>query len=319
MKRITTLFLTGLLLLSLIACGAKGAWQEQYDLGMRYLNEGNYQEAVIAFEAAIEIDPKRPEAYLGAAEAYIAADNIDAAIAILEKGYAATNDDTLKNRLDEIKSGTFNDYWGRAKRQSSYDESGALVWYHLYTYDAQGRTASVTSYDAAGSQTNHVDYEYDENGNTLVSSGYVTASDTMPDGTLIRIEKTYNAEGLVTKETNIYSDGSMSYTTYQYDQNGYCIREDMYEEDGLSSYFICENNEDGDCIKRVEYDADGENLGYDTFSYNDAGRITEQCSYSNDGNLYWRSVFYYDADGHCTGSEWYDGDGNLLNSTSYQD
>ena len=103
MRRFTTLLLTALLLLSLVACGGKGTWQEQYDLGMRYLNEGNYQEAVIAFTAAIEIDAKRPEAYLGAAEAYIAANDIDAAIAILEKGYAATNDDSLKSRLDEIK------------------------------------------------------------------------------------------------------------------------------------------------------------------------------------------------------------------------
>ena len=71
MKRITALLLTALLLLSLAACGGKDAWQEQYDLGMRYLNDGNYQEAVIAFEAAIEIDPKRSEAYLGAADAYV--------------------------------------------------------------------------------------------------------------------------------------------------------------------------------------------------------------------------------------------------------
>ena len=96
MKRITALLLTVLLLLSLAACGGKGSWQEQYDLGMRYLNEGNYQEAVIAFEAAIKIDPKRPEAYLGAAEAYVGLGDTDSARKILEKGYAATNDDTLK-------------------------------------------------------------------------------------------------------------------------------------------------------------------------------------------------------------------------------
>ena len=63
---------------------------------MRYLNEGNYQEAVIAFKAAIKIDPKRPEAYLGAAEAYVGLGDTDSARKILEKGYAATNDDTLK-------------------------------------------------------------------------------------------------------------------------------------------------------------------------------------------------------------------------------
>ena len=102
MKRITTLFLTGLLLLSLIACGAKDAWQEQYDLGFRYLNEGNYQEAVIAFEAAIEIDTKRPEAYLGAADGYVGLGDYASARSILERGYAETGDESLKNRLDAL-------------------------------------------------------------------------------------------------------------------------------------------------------------------------------------------------------------------------
>ena len=34
MKRITTLLLAALFLLSLFACGGKNAWQEQYDIGM---------------------------------------------------------------------------------------------------------------------------------------------------------------------------------------------------------------------------------------------------------------------------------------------
>ena len=50
-------------LLLLTACGqnAEAAWQEQYDLGVRYLSEGSYEEAVIAFTAAIDIDPKRAD------------------------------------------------------------------------------------------------------------------------------------------------------------------------------------------------------------------------------------------------------------------
>ena len=72
MKKVISAILAALLLLSLIACGAKDPWQEQYDLGMRYLNEGNYQEAVIAFEAAIEIDPNRVEAYSGLSNTYMA-------------------------------------------------------------------------------------------------------------------------------------------------------------------------------------------------------------------------------------------------------
>ena len=64
MKRICSLLLTLALVLGLCVCGQKAGttptWQEQYDLGIRYLSEGNYQEAILAFTAAIEIDPKRP-------------------------------------------------------------------------------------------------------------------------------------------------------------------------------------------------------------------------------------------------------------------
>ena len=102
MRRFTTLLLTALLVLSLVACGGKGTWQEQYDLGMRYLNEGNYQEAVIAFTAAIEIDAKRPEAYLGAADGYVGLGDYASARSILERGYAETGDESLKNRLDAL-------------------------------------------------------------------------------------------------------------------------------------------------------------------------------------------------------------------------
>lgn len=52
-------------LLCLSACGqsAESTWQEQYDLGVRYLSEGNYEEAIIAFTAAIEIDAEQPETF----------------------------------------------------------------------------------------------------------------------------------------------------------------------------------------------------------------------------------------------------------------
>lgn len=57
----------------LSGCGqAITTWQEQYDLAVRYLSEGNYEEAIIAFTAAIEIDPKQATAYVGRGDAYSA-------------------------------------------------------------------------------------------------------------------------------------------------------------------------------------------------------------------------------------------------------
>ena len=73
MKQFTCVFLTIILLLTLAACQKAPEvepvdealdWQTQYDLGVRYLSEGNYEEAILAFEAAIEIDPRNADAYL---------------------------------------------------------------------------------------------------------------------------------------------------------------------------------------------------------------------------------------------------------------
>jgi len=52
---------------------AELTWEEQYDLGIRYLSDENYKDAILAFEAAIKIDPKQAEVYLHLAEAYVAA------------------------------------------------------------------------------------------------------------------------------------------------------------------------------------------------------------------------------------------------------
>jgi|GEM_PF-2618047 len=90
MKKILSLILMISLLFSLAACGQKATatWQEQYDLGVRYLNEGKYEEAVIAFNAAIEIDPKQADAYIGLASVYAAQGYTDKAVEILEKAVA---------------------------------------------------------------------------------------------------------------------------------------------------------------------------------------------------------------------------------------
>jgi tetratricopeptide (TPR) repeat protein len=72
MKRICSVFLCAVLIIGLCACGQSGpTWQEQYDLGVRYLEEGNYEEAAIAFTAAIEIDPKQALGYVGRGDAYV--------------------------------------------------------------------------------------------------------------------------------------------------------------------------------------------------------------------------------------------------------
>ena len=89
------------------ACGCgqhTPTWQEQYDLGVRYLSEGKYEEAVIAFTAAIEIDPKQADAYLGLADAYIALDDLARAEQVMNDAlHTVEKTEAVQAKLDSLR------------------------------------------------------------------------------------------------------------------------------------------------------------------------------------------------------------------------
>lgn len=88
MKKVALVALAVTLMLSIVACenSASGSsWQGKYDLGVRYLEEGNYEEAIIAFTAAIEIDPARTAAYIQRGNAYLGAKDDASARADFQK------------------------------------------------------------------------------------------------------------------------------------------------------------------------------------------------------------------------------------------
>ncbi|MCI9169342.1 MAG: tetratricopeptide repeat protein [Lawsonibacter sp.] len=89
MKQVGVVFLTLSMVLCLVACGqnTEEQWQEQYDLGIRYLEEGNYEEAIIAFTAAIEIDPKQASAYMGRGDAYIKSGETEENLSLAQMDY----------------------------------------------------------------------------------------------------------------------------------------------------------------------------------------------------------------------------------------
>ncbi len=74
MKRIISILTAVILSVVMFAsCGktVEAKWQEQLDLGMRYLEEMDYDNAILAFTKAIEVDPNRSEAYVERAKLYV--------------------------------------------------------------------------------------------------------------------------------------------------------------------------------------------------------------------------------------------------------
>ena len=71
MKKKSICYVLLIVILLLAACGKKAqTWQELYDLGEKYLLEENYEEAIVAFTNAIELDPKQAAIYIGRGDAY---------------------------------------------------------------------------------------------------------------------------------------------------------------------------------------------------------------------------------------------------------
>lgn len=122
----------------LTSCGVdEAAWQEKYDLGAKYLEEYNYEEAVLAYSEAIKIDSKQPEsfvgrgtayamieddykkaiedyeqalklddscveAYIGLSDVYLCKKDTEKAKSVLNKGYKATKNELLSERNEEL-------------------------------------------------------------------------------------------------------------------------------------------------------------------------------------------------------------------------
>lgn len=77
------------LLVSVSVYSASGnRLSNQLDLGHKYLENGQYEEAVLAFEKAIAIDEKCMEAYVGGIEAYLQTGNQDAMLVFYDKALA---------------------------------------------------------------------------------------------------------------------------------------------------------------------------------------------------------------------------------------
>lgn len=139
-------------------------WQEKYDLGARYLSEGNYEEAILAFTAAIEIDPKQAPAYVGRGRAYVQLEETDEnygkaqvdfqqaleldkllpdawlclADVLIRMGLFDLALETLQNALEALDENLqINDMLAMFDGEEITDSSGLLRG--LVLYDADGR------------------------------------------------------------------------------------------------------------------------------------------------------------------------------------
>jgi len=329
MKRLLTLLLSITMLFTACTSTAK-KWQEHYDLGMRYLSEGNYKEAIIAFNAAIEIDEKQVDAYIGLADAYIAQGDTEKAIEALEKGYRNTNDESINERIEKLKKKmeygellwsyiTYEpwfdgEYAGNGKIvheyyandmyvEAVYDGYGIFWYENHYECEVDGNTVTIYF----GGRLNMTQL-YDENRNLVTC----TEVSTDKSGDVEHVIYEYDTDGYIVKETHYNGDNSIS----KYEINSYYDNKKLktwesalYDEDGLVSKLINEYNEKGIEIKEIslneKYDSSNHTW---VFEHDESGNRTIETIYNHtfDGAIKYYTVYRLDVNGNRISEEMYD-------------
>lgn len=350
MKRILIRLLAVCLCAALLAgCGGAGRWKEQYDLGMRYLSEENYQEAILAFTEAIGVDPNQAELYIRRAGAYVysgeTADNLAAALAdyeaakeldsadpdlwlgladvyirqgelikaleTLEQGLEATGgNEEIQAKIDEIKSGSVTDSQGRLRGRAGFDEAGEVIWFHAVRYDEENREISVVHYSADSTEQGRVDLQYNEQGQMVQGYSYVGTT-----GSLIRVEYTYNEDGNWARKASFPLDGSLATVEENtYDENGRLIRTDQYTQDGqpMGAQVFGWDEETGYSTFVENYLAGGTLENRLDYTRDTQGRTVRTEVTGPDGELISFVITEYRGD--VSFSTGYDADGNVLYS-----
>ncbi len=109
----------------LAACGNSQSTQlkECLDLGQKYMTEMNYEEAIIAYNKALEIDPKNVDAYQALANIYEFRGDIDQAKSTMERALIAVPSNaelqSRYERLMQIPSSNTGTGTGKANPGSS--------------------------------------------------------------------------------------------------------------------------------------------------------------------------------------------------------
>lgn len=108
LSAIVSVLVAVLVFLILYAGNDKKRAEKQLTLGQKYLEDGEYDEAIACFEKALEIDPLNSEAYEAMADAYIETEEYETALHTLDEGIK-TLEKAAKKEKDSDRADELND------------------------------------------------------------------------------------------------------------------------------------------------------------------------------------------------------------------
>lgn len=116
------LIVAGILVLMLNSDGRR--LNHQLQLGQKYLEEMDYEQAIVAFNEAIKIDPVNVDAYLGLADAYLRLGEYEDSLACIDRLLELDNENT---QIRIILTDCLKEYIKILAEEERYDEIKALA------------------------------------------------------------------------------------------------------------------------------------------------------------------------------------------------
>ena len=277
------LFIIFAVIFAVAVSGDKGentqtVMSEKLSLGQKFLLDLEYDKAVAEFTAVIDIEPKNVDAYMGLASAYMGMGEKEKAIETLEKGLMETDDETIREKLMELKTP---------------EETTAEVT----TTPEMTTTPEVTT---TPEETTVVEVKTKHPALKTIKYFY-------PDYWEYKVPRktvyySYNYSNQIERESDGYdSRGGFSYG-YNYDSNGRLISKYQFfgfnPEEPMGEIII--RYDENNLIVAEEYyfyESTGkinETSGHITYSYDDKNRLTESKYYNRNVKLDYSIVIQYD-------------------------
>ena len=100
-----------------------GRYNRLIDKGNNYLEQMDYDDGIIAFDEAIKIDPKRPDAYEGKVSIYIAKGDYENALLVINDGFEAVEGQENITRFTEFAVGVYDQYADVLVSEGNYQEA----------------------------------------------------------------------------------------------------------------------------------------------------------------------------------------------------
>ena len=313
--------------------GESGSAVGQLTLAQRYLDEQNYEQAVIEFERLLEIDPKNVDAYLGLSQAYKALGEYDKAAMALEQ--AKENVDEADKERIEAAIAELGAVDGETNISDGNvtDEAGLSPDIEGATEEAEHAESTETSceniVELMSSKTVSADgevlkecYVSDEGRYVVISEKSHVEYEMLDDGSKGRI--VYREHFTVSEYkqvcANLYMWLDYGIYSYEWSADGVLLSSEKSGTNYINSYtyeFILDDNDlvaemivrkaDGDVFEHCfySYTADGEfaeilkegvdDTYLEQYVYDDDGRLIQEVvsKLLDDGNYVVEDVITY--------------------------